>query len=597
MQVPVSEKTPMNLVQLALLHQCDEASRAIRRKVQEIRELERFAADAHTACFRAGVGDLQFGLLSAGIAPSDLQFPSVPRETQETGCQAEPTTQSTSTQDRPGIRFINQNLMDCNLQLSSTKIMDGYLQEHGYGPGHGGDTTSHPFHSRPHVVRAVSNHFRSVSLIALQITPNSEVQALRDLDREMFPSRPFHGVHLLSYTDNMYPVVLPTHSRHTFITEQLSRTMVQLAELLPQKDCLLSRGEYIKAEDAAVDPAPSESAHRTTEMTSTASETVEAASTASETCPLEAARGGQEMDSCTEVEVAPVESAPSQGVFGPLWVAPQTDATQAVVKPASHIVPTKAQRKTPPPNLVVTIQPSHSPQQSCMESFDLGGDEVPPSEDLDVTLEAGGLDSQPAQTIVATISTNADNNSKCAEGATAAKVIMAPASKPKLPLPELTEEGRVLPPCTVRSFPAPHPGWKMELGEKDLSDLLPKSLPIVQGVLGNRSTALLELDFQRFIPREQLSDSQARLQTTANIQQALWAALIHPLVEKSLLSPPTADDHPGLVTVEDLRCLSPDDRANLKMNGVEFFYPALQEHFTGGSTKTQQYLLSCLVFG
>ncbi len=51
MQVPVGEKTPMNLVQSALLHQCDEAARAIQQKVQEIRELEWFAVDAHTACF------------------------------------------------------------------------------------------------------------------------------------------------------------------------------------------------------------------------------------------------------------------------------------------------------------------------------------------------------------------------------------------------------------------------------------------------------------------------------------------------------------------------------------------------------------------
>ncbi len=136
-----------------------------------------------------------------------------------------------------------------------------------------------------------------------------------------------------------------------------------------------------------------------------------------------------------------------------------------------------------------------------------------------------------------------------------------------------------------------------EAGREGLSDLLPKTLPIVQGVSGNRSTALLELDFQQFVPWKLLSESQAHLQTTVNIQEALRAALIHPSVEKSLLSAPTADHHPGLVTVDDLRCLSPDDHASLKTKGVEFFYPALREHFIGGSTKTQQYLLSCLVFG
>ncbi len=77
-QVPVGKKTPVDLVQAALVHQCSEASRAIWQKVQEIRNLEQFAADTHTACFQAGAGDLQFGLLHAGVAPSDLQFPTVP---------------------------------------------------------------------------------------------------------------------------------------------------------------------------------------------------------------------------------------------------------------------------------------------------------------------------------------------------------------------------------------------------------------------------------------------------------------------------------------------------------------------------------------
>ncbi len=53
-QVPVGEKTPVDLVQAALVHQCSKASRAIQQKVQEIRNLKQFAADAHTACFWAG---------------------------------------------------------------------------------------------------------------------------------------------------------------------------------------------------------------------------------------------------------------------------------------------------------------------------------------------------------------------------------------------------------------------------------------------------------------------------------------------------------------------------------------------------------------
>ena len=176
MQVPVGEKTPVDLVQAALLHQCSEASRAIQRKVQEIRNLERFAADAHTACFWAGAGDLQFGLLYAGVTPSDLRFPSVPRETQETGCQAEPCTQSTATQDGPGTRFINRKLMDCALQSSSIQYMDEYLQAHSYGPDNEGDNSGHSFCLGPHVIGVNGNRFRLVSPIAFRTTPDSEVQ-------------------------------------------------------------------------------------------------------------------------------------------------------------------------------------------------------------------------------------------------------------------------------------------------------------------------------------------------------------------------------------------------------------------------------------
>ncbi len=244
-QVPISEKTPVQLVQTALLHQCSEASNAFRRKVQEIRDLERFTADARAACFRAGAGDLQFGLLRAGIAPLDLQFPLVHQETQETGCQANPCAQSTSTQDGPGIQFIKQNLKDCVLQSSSTEIMDGYLKEHGYGPDCEDDRSGHAFRLGPRHVAAVSDRFRPVLPVSPQITPDSEVQDFRDLDHEMYPAHPFRGVHVLAYTDDTYPVVLPTRSGRTIITEQLSHTLLELVKPLPKKDNLLTRSEFV----------------------------------------------------------------------------------------------------------------------------------------------------------------------------------------------------------------------------------------------------------------------------------------------------------------------------------------------------------------
>ncbi len=46
LQIPVGVKTPVILVQSALVHQCDEAAKAIQCKVQEICALEQFAADA-----------------------------------------------------------------------------------------------------------------------------------------------------------------------------------------------------------------------------------------------------------------------------------------------------------------------------------------------------------------------------------------------------------------------------------------------------------------------------------------------------------------------------------------------------------------------
>ena len=180
----------------------------------------------------------------------------------------------------------------------------------------------------------------------------------------------------------------------------------------------------------------------------------------------------------------------------------------------------------------------------------------------------------------------ADNNS-----------IMALASKLRIPAPELTKDGRVLPPCTVKSFLVPHPDWEIKQKEKELSDLLPKSLPAVPGVSGNQSNAHLHLDFNTFGPKVLLSESQVCLQTATNVQKALRTALIHPAVEQSLLPAPTSDHHPGLMMVEDLRCLTKSNREVFTKNGVEFFYPAMPEHILGGPSKFQQYLLSCLVFG
>ncbi len=265
-QVPIGNQTPVRLVQTALLHQCIEASDAIQCKVQEIKELEQFAADARAACFRAGAGDLQFGLLRAGVTPLDLQFPSVRRETQETGCQANPCTLSTSTQDGPGIRFIRKNLMDCPLQASSTRFMDEYLEDHGYGPVDEEDRSSHPFRRGPRVVGAVGEHFCLVSPIAPWATPASEIQDFRDEDWELYPSRPFRGVHVLAYTEDTFPIILPTHSGQSVITEWLSRAMLEREWPLPKKDSLLHRSEFVRAQHTAVDPAAGGSSHESAKV-------------------------------------------------------------------------------------------------------------------------------------------------------------------------------------------------------------------------------------------------------------------------------------------------------------------------------------------
>ncbi len=85
------------------------------------------------------------------------------------------------------------------------------------------------------------------------------------------------------------------------------------------------------------------------------------------------------MDSRTEVEAAPREPAPSQGAFRPLWVAPQTGRAQAATEQLPVGIRMKVQKKTPPPFL--SEQECRSPPHSCTESFELGGDDVPPLED------------------------------------------------------------------------------------------------------------------------------------------------------------------------------------------------------------------------
>ena len=199
----------------------------------------------------------------------------------------------------------------------------------------------------------------------------------------------------MAYTDDTYPVVLPTRSHRAFMTEQLSRTVEELVKPLPQKDSLLSRDEYVKAQSATIDPAPGRSDRGASETDSDARGSVEAAGGAR---PFEAARGGQEMDSRTEVEAAPHEPAPSQGAFRPLWVAPQTGGAQAAMEQLPASIRTKAQKKTPPP--LLSGQECRSPPHSCMESFELGGDDFLPLEDREES------DGQQLPTALSAISDN-----------------------------------------------------------------------------------------------------------------------------------------------------------------------------------------------
>ena len=208
---------------------------------------------------------------------------------------------------------------------------------------------------------------------------------------------------------------------------------------------------------------------------------------------------------------------------------------------------------------------------------------------------------QGARQLRTVISTVQGDVSQDTEGATTAPATTVPVKVSALPAPQRTEDGCVLPPCTASCFPAPHPDWVVEIGEKELNDLLPDNLPAVSGVKGNWSLSLLSVDLRKFLPKEELTDSETCLRTATNIQKVLRKALVHPEVVKSLRPAPTADRHPGLLTIEDLRCLSKKERTTLEEGKIQFFFPILQEHITGGpkghTRKIQQYLLAGLVFG
>ena len=359
--------------------------------------------------------------------------------------------------------------------------------------------------------------------------------------------------------------------------------MLELEKLLPKKDSLLSRSEFVRAQHMAVDPATRGSGHGSANTVQATVEPVEAAGGAR---PLGAVRGGQEM---VEVEVAHQESAPSHSAFRPLRTASEADVPQAATKLFPGGFCMKAQRKSPPPFVSDTAEET---PLSATESFDLGGADIqPPGEPEE-------LDGQQLRTATSTVQSDAAQDT---EGATKAPATMASVKVSNLPVPQLTEDGRVLPPCTVSCFPAPHPDWAIEIEERELNSLLPDDLPAVPGVKGNQSLSLLSLDFGKFVPMEELSDSQIHLHTAMNIQKALWKALVHPAVEGSLHPPPTTDRHPGLVTIGDLRCLSKKEQMALEADGIQFFFPILQEHITGGpkghTCKIQQYLLACMVFG
>ena len=147
------------------------------------------------------------------------------------------------------------------------------------------------------------------------------------------------------------------------------------------------------------------------------------------------------MDSRTEVEAAPQESAPSQGVFRPFRTASQTDTPQAAMKLFPSGFRMKAQRKSPLPFMSDTAEEA---PQSATESFDLGGGD-PQLPDIPEELDGPSL-----QAVLLTIQ---DSAPPSAEGATNTQVTTAPITTSNLPAPQLTEDGRVLPLVLWTVFP------------------------------------------------------------------------------------------------------------------------------------------------
>ncbi len=128
------------------------------------------------------------------------------------------------------------------------------------------------------------------------------------------------------------------------------------------------------------------------------------------------------MDSCTEVEAAHKESAPSHRALRPLRTASGTDAPQPAMEPFGGGIRTKAQRKSPPPYVGDTAE---EPPLSATESFDFGGADVQTME------EPEERDARQLQTVISTIQGDVSPD---AEGATMAPATMAPVKVSALPV-------------------------------------------------------------------------------------------------------------------------------------------------------------------
>ena len=276
--------------------------------------------------------------------------------------------------------------------------MDEYLEGHGYGPVDEEDYSSHSFRSGPRVVGAVGSRFCSMSPISLRTAPASEIQDFQNLDQELYPAHPFRGVHVLAYTEDTYPVVLPTRSGHSVITERLSHAMLELEKPLPKKDSLLSRSEFVRAQHTVIDPVVCGSGHGSAD---TVQATVEPAEAAGGARPPGAVRGGQQTDSSTEVEAALQESAPSHSAFRPLRTALEADVPQAAMKLFPGGFRTKAQRKSPPTFVSDTAEEA---PLSATKSFDLGGADFQPPGEPDEQ------DGQQLQTATSTIQSDASQD-------------------------------------------------------------------------------------------------------------------------------------------------------------------------------------------